>query len=281
MRGSAVDRCRRTYAAHSGGFTHACRSNTEYWISPDRTFHDTVRFENDPKEALAPAQIVRSTQQLSTNLDLRTFRLGVMGFGTNLVEVPADRTFYQTRLNLTNTLGVLLDVSASLDLARGEVTWEFFSIDPETGDQPFDPFLGFLPPDTNGIIGQGFVTYPTKPKSGVAQGDIINAQARIFFDYSEPMDTPRIYNTVDATLPTSHVLPLPSVVKDRAFAVQWVGADGYGGAGIAGYDLYVSEDGGPWGLWIAPRWNSTPTPNSSRHRHVDRVIEPFAIGHLS
>lgn len=223
----------------------------EFWISPDQTLRYTVRFENDAAKALAPAQIVRITQQLSTNLDLRTFRLGVMGFGTNLVEVPADRSFYQVQLNLTNTLGVLLDITASLDLERGEVTWEFFSMDPETGDQPFDPYLGFLPPNTNGIIGQGFVTYTIKPKANIASGDVINAEARIFFDYNEPMDTPHIFNTVDGSLPTSTVFPLPATTNHNIFPVQWAGSDGQGGAGVGGYTLYVSEDSGPWRVWQA------------------------------
>ncbi len=253
----------------------------EYWISPDQTFHYTVRFENDAQKALAPAQIVRITHPLSTNLDLRTFRLGVMGFGTNLVEVPSDRTFYQTRLNLTNSLGVLLDISASLDLANGEVTWEFFSIDPETGDQPFDPFLGFLPPNTNGIIGQGFVTYTIRPKAGIASGDIINAEARIFFDYNEPMDTPRIFNTVDTGLPTSTVLPLAAITNRNIFPVRWVGNDGYGGAGVGGFDVYVSKDAGPWTLWLAntPYWEQLFVGECG-HTYAFRSVARDNVGHV-
>ena len=233
-----------------GGF------GTEHWLSPDQTFHYTVRFENDPKKAEVPAQYVRITQQLSTNLDLRTFRLGVMGFGTNLVDVPADRSFYQAQVNVTNDLGVVVEIGASLDLAQGKVTWEFTSIDPATGDLPWDPYIGFLPPNTNGIIGQGFVSYTIKPKAGIASGDIINAEARIYFDYNEPMDTPHIFNTVDASLPTSTVLALPATTNRNVFPVQWGGADAYGGAGIGGFDIYVSDNGGPWQLWQqnTPYW---------------------------
>jgi hypothetical protein len=223
----------------------------QYWISPDQTFHYTVRFENDAVKALAPAQYVRITQTLSTNLDLRTFRLGVMGFGTNLVDVSADRVFYQTQVNVTNDLGVVVDIVAGLDLAKGEITWEFTSLDPATGDLPWDPYIGFLPPNTNGIIGQGFVTYTIKPKASIASGDIINAEARIYFDYNEPMDTPRIFNTVDGNLPTSTVLPLPLATNRNIFPLRWAGADAYGGAGISSYTLYVSDNSGPWQVWLA------------------------------
>jgi hypothetical protein len=173
-----------------------------------------------------------------------------------LVEVPLDRSFYQTRLDLLDSLGVVLDIHAALDLERGEVTWEFFSLDPETGGFPFNPFLGFLPPNTNGIIGQGFVTYTIRPKPGIAQGGIINAEARIFFDSNEPMDTPRIFNTVDASQPTSTVRPLPASTNRNVFSGQWVGTDASGGSGIGGFDVYVSVDDGPWRLWLAntPYW---------------------------
>jgi hypothetical protein len=228
----------------------------EQWISPDQTFHYTIRFENDAQKAVVPAQYVRVSQQLSTNLDLRTFRLGVMGFGTNLVDVPADRAFYQTQVNVTNDLGVVVDVLARLDLAKAVITWEFTALDPATGDLPFDPFIGFLPPNTNGIIGQGFVSYTIKPKAGIASGDIINAEARIYFDYNEPMDTPHIFNTVDGNLPTSTVLPLPLTTNRNVFPVHWAGADGYGGAGIGGFDIYVSDNSGPWHRWLqnTPYW---------------------------
>jgi hypothetical protein len=123
-------------------------------------------------------------------------------------------------------------------------------LDPATGELPFDPFLGFLPPNTNGIIGQGFVSYTIEPKPGIASGDIINAEASIYFDYNEPMDTPRIYNTVDASLPVSSVLMLPTPTNRNVFPVRWDGADSYGGTGVAGYDIYSSDNGGPWHLWL-------------------------------
>jgi hypothetical protein len=229
---------------------------TGQWVSADETLRYTVRFENDPVKAKLPAQIVRVSQQMDPSLDLSTFRLEQMSFGDTLVTVPPGRVFYQTRLNVTNALGVFVDITAGLDLATREVTWEFTSLDPATGGLPFDPFVGFLPPNTNGIIGQGFVSYTIKPKAGIASGDIINAQARIYFDYNEPMDTPHIFNTVDASLPTSIVLPLPLTTNRNVFPVRWAGADAYGGAGIGGFDIYVSDNGGPWKPWLqnTPYW---------------------------
>jgi hypothetical protein len=221
------------------------------WVSGEETLRYTVRFENDPKKADLPAQSVRISQRLDPNLDFRTFRLGGVGFGATLVTIPENRAFYQVQINVTNELGVLVDLVAGLDLASGEVYWEFTSIDPATGDLPWDIFAGFLPPNTNGVIGQGFVTYTIKPKADIASGDIINAEARIYFDYNEPMDTPRIFNTVDGNLPTSTVLPLPLTTNRNIFPVRWAGSDAYGGAGISSYTLYVSDNSSPWQVWLA------------------------------
>ncbi len=70
---------------------------------------------------IGPGRLGRVAQQLSPNLDLRTFRFGASGFGTNLVSVPAERAFYRTQVDVTNDLGVVVEVVAGLDLGKGEV----------------------------------------------------------------------------------------------------------------------------------------------------------------
>src|SRR5262249_22121609 len=44
--------------------------------------------------------------------------------------------------------------------------------------------------------------------------------------------------------PTSAVYPLPETISTTSFTVSWSGSDG-SGLGITGYDVYVSDDGGP------------------------------------
>ena len=104
----------------------------------------TIRFENDAQQATAPAAMVTITQTLDPELDWTTFRLGDMGFGDMIIDVPADTAFFQARYDATDTLGVQVDVDAGIDAATGEVRWEFFAIDPATGDLPDDPFVGFF-----------------------------------------------------------------------------------------------------------------------------------------
>ena len=70
---------------------------------------------------------------------------------------------------------------------------------------------GFLPPNTDGVEGLGFVTYTVRAKGGVQSGAVVNAQASIVFDQNEPLDTSTILNTVDAAAPTSTVSAFPQL----------------------------------------------------------------------
>ncbi len=56
--------------------------------------------------------------------------------------------------------------------------------------------------------------------------------------------------STDTTPPSSQILPL-AARSGGDIAVAWTGDDGARGSGIAGYDLYVSEDDGPFLLWLA------------------------------
>ncbi|MFN3151569.1 CARDB domain-containing protein [Bremerella sp.] len=204
----------------------------------------TIRFENDPIFATAPAQTVRITQQLDADLDFRSFRLGDFGIGTQVFEVPDNRAFYVDRLDLTAELGILVDVFAGVDIARGEAFWEFTSIDPATGDAPTDALAGFLPPNLISPEGEGFVTYSIKASPDAVTGDVIDAEARIIFDTNEPIDTPPIFHTLDVDAPSSHVDALPISLDKTKFELSWSGQDAAGGSGVAKYDIYVSKNGG-------------------------------------
>ena len=76
-------------------------------------------------------------------------------------------------------------------------------------------------------------------------GDVIDAQARIVFDTEGPIDTPAIFNTLDAVAPTSHVLALAARTDQGTFEVSWAGEDDALGSAIADYSILVSQDGGP------------------------------------
>ena len=220
------------------------------FIAGDSAIPYIIGFENKPS-ANAPAQQVVITETLDPNLDLATFRLGDFGFGDTVLHIPEDepRQVYATRLDASTSLGIYVDVSAALNPQTRVVTWTFTSIDPDTLQPPLDIGVGFLPPNLTPPQGEGWVTYYAKPKSGLATGTPVAAQANVVFDVNAPVATNMYTNLLDTTPPTSHVSALPSVESTTSFTVAWSGNDG-AGSGIATYDVFVSKDGAAFAPFV-------------------------------
>jgi hypothetical protein len=208
----------------------------------------TLVFEN-PATATAPAQTATITDQLDPNLDPSTFNLGAISVGGVSVVAPNGSQSFNTQLDLTATQGVLVNVSASFNTSTDTATWTFTSIDPKTGNPPTDPSVGFLPPNTDGLSGEVFVTYTVAPKSGLATGTVVKCQAQFSMDGGTPITTPVSFNTIDSGAPTSSVATLADVTNSTGSQVNWSGQDDAGGSGIATYNVYVSDNGGPFTLW--------------------------------
>jgi len=225
-------------------------------------FPYTIQFQNEPS-ATAPAQVVTVTEALDSSLDWSTFQLGDFGFGGIEIAMPPGLSSYSTRIDLRSTLGLFVDVTAGLDLSSGIVTWTFTSIDPSTLDLPSNVLSGFLPPDENPPEGEAFINYMVRPKATDATGTVINANATVIFDAGLPdqssLDTAPIFNTIDTGPPTSRVGPLPPTEASPTFTVTWSGQDDPGGSGIASYDIYDSEDGGPYSLWQSDTTQTSAT----------------------
>jgi RHS repeat-associated protein len=224
---------------------------SEHFVTPFQSFPYLIRFENDPEFATAPAQEVFVTHPLDANLDWSRVELDDFGFGPVVIDVPDGLQTYQTRINYQNQDGspLRVDVTAGLDLATGILTWVFRSLDPLTGLLPWGVFDGFLPVNDENGRGEGFVRYLVRAKPDLSTGAKIDQQASIVFDVNDPVITNTYSNTIDAASPASSVAPLPAAAPGPPFVVTWAGSDDAGGAGIATYDVFVSEEGGPYTLW--------------------------------
>ena len=137
-----------------------------------------------------------------------------------------------------------------MELASREIRWTLRAIDPATGEPPESAQVGLLPPNDATHRGEGYVTYTVQPKAGLPTGTIITNTATIVFDNNEPIDTAPVWNTIDAEAPTSSVFDLPDFAPTN-FPVCWSGTDDTGGSGVQGYDLYVSDNSGPYQVWLA------------------------------
>ena len=221
----------------------------EHFVTATETLPYTIRFEN-AEDATAPAQQVTVVQQLDSDLDFRTFRVGDFGFGDFRFTVPDNLAFFNQRLDLTEDLGFLLDVAVGVNVATGEAFWSITTIDPDTGEIPENPLIGYLPPNDEDGAGEGFFSYTIRSRRDVATGDVIDAEARIVFDTEGPIDTPPIFNTIDAGVPASQVEALPAIAPGSDFQVEWSGSDDTGGSAISGYTIFVSDNGAPFDQWL-------------------------------
>ena len=215
----------------------------EHWVALEQTLPYTIRFENDPNLATAPAQVVMITQDLDIDIDPGSFRLGQFGFGNFIFEVPSNVAFYSDRLDLRDSLNLFLDVNIGLNVNTNQAFWIFESIEPETGLPPADPFAGFLAVnDTLLHNGEGFVSYSIQSNPLAETGDVIDAVASIIFDNNEPIETPPIFNTIDAVAPVSMVSPEVIMVDETTFTLSWNAVEDEGGSGLENVDLYQAVD---------------------------------------
>ena len=143
--------------------------------------------------------------------------------------------------------GLYVDISASLNRTTRTLSVTFQSIDPTTLDVTADPLAGFLPPDDAAKDGQGYFTYQAKAVAGLATGATITGNpAAVVFDNLPALNTDTTVNTIDAGAPTATVAALPDVEPTLTFPVSWSGQDDAGGSGVGTFDVYVSDNGGPW-----------------------------------
>jgi hypothetical protein len=216
-----------------------------------------LAFENDPTATLPAAQVVITDQLDPTKVNLNTFSLGLISFGGNTISVPSGTTSFSTLYSLNSSLSV--QIQASLNMTTGLATWTFTSIDPSTGLPPTDPTVGFLPPDVNGIEGQGSVLFNVMPISSLATGTQIANTASVVFDSNSAISTPTWLNTIDITPPVSSVTALPATEVSSGgqaiFNVSWLGTDV--GSGVANYTIYVSVNGGAFTPWLIDTTSTT------------------------
>jgi RHS repeat-associated protein len=247
------------------------------FISSDSGLPYVIRFENK-STATAPAQMIVVADQLSPNLDLDTFELNEIALGQNVIVLPRGLSYYQTSLNLG---ACLTDIEVGLDPETRTLTATMMAIDPLTGWLPEDVMTGILPPNDSTGRGEGYIAFTVSPKAGLTNATVILNTATITFDWNDPINTPTVTNTLDILPPSSQVAALPAQMTNRTFTVNWSGQDNPGGAGIASYDLFVSDNGGDYRLVVGSTTNtSTSFTGAGGHTYAFVSVARDNAGNL-
>ena len=245
------------------------------FIQPDRPLSYRIKFWNK-EDAVVPTQDAIILDELDRNVfDLSTLefiRIGFLGWDVALVSGQV----IDTRIDCRPEMNVAVEIKAGLgmeipgfannaDINENTLVWWFHCIDPLTGEWPEDPMAGFLPPynpETGFEI--GWVEFTVDPVVGLPTGTELANVAYVEFDFAgdiydhpapkvdpdaEPAEPDPWINTIDADAPESSVAALASTQYYNLFMINWSGTDV--GSGIAAYDIYVCEDGGPWTRWLS------------------------------
>ncbi len=226
----------------------------------------SIHFEN-LASAAAPAARVWVTDTLDAGkLDFSTFRFGQVQIGTDIMEQFAGNPLENFAIvNLRQSRGIDLKIETKFDPTTGIIKWYFASLDPTTYDVVEDPARGFLPPNTNGVEGAGSVTFFVDRKK-LASGTEIRNRATITFDYNEPIRTTEWLVVVDTTRPESNVASLPPR-SPSSFDLMWSGNDAH--SGVSYYNIYVSENDGPYVLALRKTFGTTAVFNGTHGKKYE------------
>ncbi len=237
------------------------------FLTTNQVFPYTIHFENE-SSAMAPAQMVTITDPLDTDLDVTTVELTGVGFGDHYITIPTGTQHFETTESITyNNTTFNVEIEAGIHPKSGntpaEIYVHFTSIDPNTSLPP-SVDVGFLPPEDGTGRGMGYFNYTVKPKADLATGTEIRNVAWIVFDGQNSIATNQVdphdatqgtdpdmecLNTIDSGAPESQVNALPAQ-STSPFLVSWTGQDDNSGSGIASYDIYMSDNGGSYQIWL-------------------------------
>jgi len=162
--------------------------------------------------------------------------------------VPAagSRSIVQD-IDLRPSRNVIVRLLGWVDETGQVIRWRFLSLDPLSGEPVDDPMGGFLPPNAAPPEGQGSVSFSCVLKNAIASGARVINAADIVFDANPSLRTPTWVNVIDSEPPTSQVAILDSIQESARFPVEWAGSDPT--SGVAGFNVLVSDSGGPYQAW--------------------------------
>ena len=206
------------------------------FISADQSLLYKIEFENNPN-ATAPAQKVIIRCPIDSNLELGTFKAGLIRFDVYEKDFEYRGARVRDKVDATDTTETFVEIQIFIDPTTKEAVWLLQSIDPLTGLPPSNPLVGFLPPN-NGTNGQGHVTFSVDLKSSVQSLTKVTEKASIVFDENPHIDTSTIFHTVDKT--AGSVSINVSTLFDGVL-FNMVTEDV--GSGVKSVDLYLIVDG--------------------------------------
>jgi len=206
-----------------------------------------ITFEN-LASATAPAAFVEIRDTIDKSVfDMASVQLGAFSWGDSIIMAEPNEQNVSILKNIKPAHPNFLRIDAVTDTAEGIIRWRFWTVDTVTLQLTDDPTEGFLPPNTDGVSGAGYVTFSIAPNSAVGNGSILKNKAVIVFDNNAPIETDEWEYRIDTLKPASAVNSLPPVINTEQFTVSWAGSDA--NSGVHRYNVYVSVNDSAYRVW--------------------------------
>ncbi len=229
-------------------------NDVNHFVNGATPFNYQVHFEN-LDTATAPAQFVYIDDYIDTSkFDLSTFEFVSFGFGDTIVKAGVYGDEFGADIDLRPAQNIIARTVGNFNPVNGQLTWNFYSLTTDSLRPVTDPLAGFLPPNVSPPEGEGFIEFRLQPKASLPHNDVVLNNASIVFDDNPAMITNAWNITIDKEKPESHVMMLPSITHDSVITLVMVLSDP--GSGVADYQLYVSENDGPF---AASKWHMEDT----------------------
>ena len=219
-----------------------------HYIQPIGNMAYTITYENK-STATAPAHEVYVSDKLDlTKFDAETFGFTSFGWADTTIVVGGSYTKEFTRDIKYNVNGedIIVRVSGTFDKETGEAKWSMVSLDKD-GKEIEDPAVGYLLPNNDEHVGEGFVSFSITHLPNPANGSTVSNKASIVFDANAPIETNVYTNTFDTDYPTSQITGVTR--KGNELTVSFQGSDAT--SGIDSYSLYYFTDEGEPALLLS------------------------------
>lgn len=218
-----------------------------FYINHGEAVGYTIQFEN-LAAATSPAAYVEINDTLNPALfDLSTLEMTGLGWGDSTIGFEPNTSQISFLKDLRPAMPNYLRADITTNTTSGAIQWRFYTVDTVNYQLTGDPAEGFLPPNTDGIKGQGYVSFIVNPKSGYVSGTTFSNEATIIFDENTAIHTGKWTHKIDTTLPLSKVQNLPATVPTKTFQVNWNGTDEH--SGIDKYTVFVSINDSAFFKW--------------------------------
>ena len=211
-----------------------------HYIKPINQMPYTITFENKAS-ATAPANEVFVTDTLDlSKFDAETFSFSGFGWADNAYTVGGsdNKEFTRDVQYQVNGHDILVRVSGQFDQQTGIARWSFVSLE-KNGNELDDIMNGFLLPNNDNGVGEGFVSFSIQHKKNPANKSTVSNKATIVFDANAPIVTNTYVNTFDTDYPTSKITSVRESDGNLLITVQ--GSDAT--SGISHYGIYAFING--------------------------------------